>query len=357
MRFHLVSLPHTNTTDEFCACAFTEKVRKFAIMMKGLGHTVYLYGGTKNEAPCDEFISCMTEAQRLALCGGGHFSAAPFDPNNIYWKAFNKNAIDAMASRLKQKDFICVIGGRANKDIADAYPNHMTVEFGIGYGGTFSKYRVFESYAWMHTCYGSANSNPNAIDGNFFDAVIPGYFEVERFTMAPKRKKHFLYIGRIITRKGVQIAADVCRHLKAPLIIAGTGDDMPDYGTYVGSIGPDQRNELMSTARAVFVPTIYVEPFGNVAVEAQACGTPVLCTDWGAMTETVVHGVTGFRCRTLKEFVQGAEKVHTLDQGKIRRHALNNYSMPVIAKKYDAHFRRLLQLWGEGWYEMGDIND
>lgn len=352
MRFHLVSLPHTQTTDEYCACAFTEKVRKFAIMMKSLGHTVYLYSGEQNEAPCDEHIACISELDRRDLCQGQHFSNAPFDPHNRHWRRFNARVAAEIAPRAQQKDFICVIGGRANKDIADALPHMMTVEFGIGYGGTFAKYRVFESYAWMHTCYGSANPNPNAIDGNFFDAVIPGYFETERFTPAQERGDHFLYIGRIIDRKGVKIAAEVCERVGAPLIIAGSGNDMPTYGTYVGSVGPARRNELMATARAVFVPTIYIEPFGNVAVEAQACGTPVICTDWGAMTETVVHGVTGFRCRTLNEFARAAEMVHTLDAAAIRQRAIDTYSLPVIAQQYDTHFRRLLQLWGDGWYEL-----
>lgn len=36
MRFHVVGLPHANTTKEFTACAFTENVRKFAIMMEYL---------------------------------------------------------------------------------------------------------------------------------------------------------------------------------------------------------------------------------------------------------------------------------------------------------------------------------
>lgn len=356
MRFHLVSLPHTQTTDEYCACAFTEKVRKFAIMMKSLGHTVYLYSGDANSAPCDEHISCIRESDRMALCGGGHFSAAPFDPENKYWKSFNHAAIAAITTRIQPRDFICVIGGRANKAIADAFPNHFTVEFGIGYGGTFSKYRVFESYAWMHTCYGSANPNPNAIDGNWFDAVIPGYFEPERFTMAPQRGEHYLYIGRVIDRKGVHVAAETCRIIGRELIIAGTGNDLPDYGTYVGPVGPEERNRLMSTAQAVFVPTIYVEPFGNVAVEAQACGTPVLCTDWGAMTETVIHGVTGFRCRTLKEFVKATELVGELDAHAIRQRVIDTYSLPVIALKYDEYFRRLMLLWGAGWYELEDIN-
>ena len=43
MRFHVVSLPHTQATAEFSACACTMKVIGFCRMMKSLGHTVFLY--------------------------------------------------------------------------------------------------------------------------------------------------------------------------------------------------------------------------------------------------------------------------------------------------------------------------
>ena len=76
MRFHVVSLPHTNTTKEFINCAYTEKVRRFCNMMKSLGHTVYLYGGTQNEAEVDELITCLSEQQRLDGLDGKHFVSA-----------------------------------------------------------------------------------------------------------------------------------------------------------------------------------------------------------------------------------------------------------------------------------------
>jgi glycosyltransferase involved in cell wall biosynthesis len=350
MRFHVVSLPHTNTTEDFTSCAFTEKVRKFCIMMKELkGHEVFLYAGTENDAPCTEHIPCITESERLASLAGEHYTGGSFDYGLPHWVSFNKRAADAIQKRALPTDFICVIGGLAHKQIADALPNMTTVEFGIGYGGTFSKWRIWESYAWMHTCYGSKNSNPNAIDGQWFDAVIPGYFEVEKFPFRATKDDYYMFIGRLTDRKGYQIAADICEKLGKRLIVAGQGVP-PTYGEYVGVINPAKRGELMSGAKAVFVPTIYIEPFGNVAVEAMGCGTPVICTDWGAMTETVIHGKTGFRCRTQSEFIKAMTDVETLDPGAIRSHAIENYSLPVIAEKYHTHFKRLETLWGAGWY-------
>src|SRR4051812_20184576 len=83
----------------------------------------------------------------------------------------------------------------------------------------------------------------------------------------------------------------------------------------------------MANARVCFAPTIYIVPFGNVAIEAMSCGTPVVATDWGAFTETVIHGKTGFRCRTFKQFIEAVEAAPTLDPHGIREHALSNYSL------------------------------
>lgn len=355
MRFHVVSLPHTQTTEQYCACAFTEKVRKFCIMMHTLkGHDVYLYSGEFNDAPCTEHIVCLSEAERSEAVGDRHFSQASFDCALPHWVLFNARAAEGIARRAQPRDFICIIGGLAHKQIADALPDMMTVEFGIGYGGTFSKYRIWESYAWMHACYGAAHpGNPNAIDGNFFDAVIPGYFEVEKFDFSAEKEGYFLFVGRMTKRKGVEIAEEACRRKGAFLLLAGPPNDyVPTYGTYIGEIGPEKRNKLMSRAKALFVPTVYIEPFGNVAVEAQACGTPVICIDWGAMTETVEHEKTGFRCHTLSEFMIAMDKVTYLDPHYIRSRAIANYSLAPTAEKYDVHFRRLETLWGNGWYEL-----
>ena len=257
-----------------------------------------------------------------------------------------------MTKRLEPKDFICLIGGTAHQPIATAFPDHMSVEFGIGYGGTFAKYRVFESYAWMHSIY-AAYKNPTTVDGEFFDGVINGYLEPEMFAKGSGSGDYYFYIGRMIERKGFRIAQEVCERLGKRLILAGPGDERgTGYGEFIGNIGPEERAELMGNAIALFAPTTYIEPFGNIVVEAQTCGTPTITTDWGAFTDTNIHGITGFRCRSLADFIKAAEDVKDLDRDFIRKQAIEKYSLKAIAPKYQDYFERLLTLWENGWYQL-----
>jgi glycosyltransferase involved in cell wall biosynthesis len=348
MRFHVVGLPHTQVMTAFGACAFTQKVFRFCQMMKARGHHVTLYAGEQSEAPCDELVPCISERRRAEIVGDRHYTEA--DWNHPAWEGFNANAIGQMCERIEDRDFICLIGGLSHKPIADAFPGHMSVEFGIGYSGTFAKYRVFESYAWMHMVYGAEAGRADRKDGGWWDAVIPNQVDPALFPSGRGDGGYFLYVGRLIDRKGYRIAQEVCEKLGKRLILAGPGE-RKGYGEFVGEVGAAERAQLMGGATALFAPTVYVEPFGTVHVEAMACGTPVITTDWGVFTETVINGLTGFRCRSFAEFRAAMEDAPSLGRHMIREMALSRFGMDVVAGEYERYFERLLTLWGGGWYE------
>lgn len=323
-------------------------------MMKSLGHEVILYAGEQNEAPCDEHVVCVTEEKRKEMCGDRHFTEA--DWGNPLWRKFNNTVIAEMEPRLGQKDFICLIGGYSQKSIADYFSNHISVEFGIGYSGVFAQYKVFESYAWMHTVYGSQSGGDAAtLDGKWYDTVIPNQFFNEDQDLAEDtdEEKYALYVGRLIDRKGYQIAQEVCKHKGIKLKLAGPGEDRgTGYGEFVGEVNPKERATLMKNAIALFAPTRYIEPFGTVTIEAMSHGTPVISTDWGAFTETVQNGIHGYRCRTFQDFIDALDKVENLDRTAIKEYANSRFSMAVVAKQYEKYFNDLYQLWEKGWYTV-----
>lgn len=354
MRFHLVGLPFTQTTEDYPACAFTMKVRKFSKMMTAAGHEVFLYSGEENTTPCTEHIPCISKERQQEAIDGIHYTHGSFDTARPEWVEFNTNAIVEISKRAEPKDFICVIGGWSHKPIADALPHLMTVEFGIGYPGTFAKYRVFESYAWMHTVYGTTTTNAATLDGRFYDTVINGYLDAEEFYYGEgagdEQGEYLMFIGRLIERKGYQIAAEVAEHLGKRLIVAGVGTP-PAYGEYVGPVGVE-RAELYRNASAIFAPTLYIEPYGTVIPEALMCGTPAITTDFGSFTELVEDGVNGFKCHDLQEFCDAALEAPRLDRKAIAEAANKRFSLEATAPKYESYFNRLLTLWDDGWYTM-----
>jgi glycosyltransferase involved in cell wall biosynthesis len=241
----------------------------------------------------------------------------------------------------------------------------MVVEYGIGYNGTFAKYRVFESYAHMHKVWGAQGGYDP--DGKFYDAVIPNYLDPADYPFKAEKQDYFLYLGRLIRRKGIHIAVETCRRLGARLVIAGQGCTkvegnrihcadgevyVGDHLEYVGFATGEKRARLYQNAKGVLVPTTYVEPFGAVAIEAQMAGTPAITTDFGAFPETVEHGKTGFRCHTLDQFVWAARHVHEIDPWYTHQRAVANYSLDRVKYRYQEYFSMLADLWKKGWAEI-----
>ena len=272
---------------------------------------------------------------------------------------FAQNAVKEILKRKQDHDILLCTMGNYQKGIIDSV-GMLTVESGIGYLGTCAKFRIFESYAWMHYIYGLSKQEI----GGWYDAVIPNYYDVNEFPYIEKKKDYLLYLGRIVSRKGVQTASDIAKETGHQLYIVGQGKlNNPDEGFdlerenhihYMPAVGPDKRAELLGNAKAVLMPTYYIEPFGSVAIEAQLCGTPMITTDWGAFSETVLHGVTGYRCRVLEEFCWAVKHIDQIKPSDCRKWAVNNYSMDRIGKMYEEYFERVLRLYKNGWYEKNN---
>lgn len=356
-RFHLLGLAHTRTSKEFDSCAYTQKIFKMGKMLTGRGHEVYHYGAEGSTVQCTEHVTCITKAEQDFCYEGYDWHKEQFkcDGNDYAYRTFNQRAINEINKRKRKQDFLLISMGLWQKPIADAV-GLMAVEMGVGYTGVFAEYRVFESYAWMHYIYGMKYPLPGACDGRNYDCVIPNYYDPDDFVYSKKKDNYFLYLGRLIPRKGIHIAQQVCDEIGAKLIIAGQGN-LSDLGIkspnieYLGYVDSREKARLMSRAKAVFVPTIYLEPFGGVNVEAQFCGTPAITSDWGGFCETIQHGVTGYRCRSFDDFVWAAKNIGQLKPEDCRNWAMRNYTLDRVVLMYEEYFMKLQDLFGKGWYE------
>jgi glycosyltransferase involved in cell wall biosynthesis len=354
-------------------------------MLTEAGHTVYVYGVEGGDCICTEYIKVLdlndirdeygVGDNRFEL-GYDHYSLFfkhNFDaPYNKTSKKFFKNTIEEINKRKKDDDFLLCSMGANNKPIADEVKLFLTCEPGVGYRGSFAKYKAFESSFIQNYTYGW-QFNGKSANGNNYDVVIPNYFDPNDFEFKSEKQDYFLYIGRMIRRKGILIAVEACREIGAKLILAGQGgkqignkligEDFTatyDNMEYVGFADKKKRSDLMSNAKGTWLATEYLEPFGGTSIESLFTGTPVIVSNYGVFPETIPHGKVGYRCQTLDQFVWAAKNIDKIDPQYCRDYAVNNFSVNRISEQYQEWFDSLYNLYestigkGKGWSRITD---
>lgn len=354
MRFHVLGLPHTVSSKAFNACAYTQKVVKFGKMMVERGHTIIHYGHEDSDLTCTEHVPVLRNSDWEIAYGSHNWREKffKFDTNDHAYRTFYANAIAEVGKRKQRDDFILPFWGAGVRPICDAHPDLITVEPGIGYaGGHWARWKVFESYAIYHAYCGL--NNVASCNQDWYDVVIPNYFDLDDFEFQEKKGDYALYLGRVYDGKGVHIAIQATQRAGLKLVIAGQKEDgyeLPPHVEYVGYADTEKRKQLMKGARASFLPSMYVEPFGGVQIENLLCGTPTITTDWGAFAENNLHGITGYRCRTMGDFVEAIRNIDRIDPRACREWG-ENFSLQKIAPMYEKYFQDVLNVHtGDGWY-------
>lgn len=360
----MVGLYHLPAKKKYLPCAFTQKIVKLASMLKFLGHKVIFYGAEGSELEADEIVTTHTLQDIKDCYGDGDnrfelgydwtkgktFRYDEVEPIGAVHRKWIENTITEVKKRIKPLDFVLMPqGGKSWKQIGDAINAPLTCETGIGYHETFARFRAFESNSvrsFIHGMEYGKNKNVN-YDGKMTDRVIPNYFENKDFPESllnlPK-EDYFLYIGRTIPKKGIKIAQAVCKRLGKKLKIIGQLSEgfKLDGAEYLGVINdPKLKSELIAKAHAVFVPSIYLEPFAGTNVEAQLCGTPAITTDFGVFPETV-NNITSWRCNTFQEFINASEDAVVLgikreSRLEVRKNA-EKYLMSNVRWQYQEWF-------------------
>jgi glycosyltransferase involved in cell wall biosynthesis len=331
-------------------------------MLLDMGHEVYLYGAENSTAPCTKLIVTHTLKDIRDTWGEGdnrfevgynwHDKQFKHDFNakrELPTMKFYSKAIQEINKVKKPDDFLIITQGAYQKPVDEGVGLYLTIETGIGYRGSYTKFRAFESSYIQNFTYGSQHPF-QSINGNFYDRVIPNYFDEKDFPFVDKKEDYFLFMGRMIQRKGVHIAIKTVDAIGAKLKLAGqlsneiSLDQLSENCEYVGYADAKKRAELMGKAKAVFCPSTYLEPFCGVHAEAMLCGTPVITTNFGAFTDYVIDGVNGYKCNTLNDLCYAAMKVGTLNPTTIRKTA-ERFTLHSVQKEYQRWFDDLHQLY------------
>ena len=186
-----------------------------------------------------------------------------------------------------------------------------------------------------------------------YAATIHHGIEVDHFSAGAGDGGYLLFLGRIHPDKGTATAIDVARRAGLPLVIAGIVQDAEYFrsaveprldgvaATYVGPVGPAERDRLLGGAVALLHLIEFDEPFGLSVAESMVTGTPVVAFARGSMPELVRPGVSGVLVRDADEAVAAVRSAAAIDRSACRNDAIARFSADAMVGAYERLFERV----------------
>ena len=187
------------------------------------------------------------------------------------------------------------------------------------------------------------------------DVILPSFVPTSRIPWSASEGQGVIFAGRFSPEKGAAEAIDIAQWSEMRIDLYGDAYDAEYTAAYIDprrclrrvavhdALPRPRLWELMGHASAVLCPARWEEPFGMVAAEAQACGTPVIAYRRGGLQEVIVDGVTGFLVppddvRAAAGALQQAAK---LSRRECRRHAVAHLDLETSLDVHESLFRRV----------------
>jgi glycosyltransferase involved in cell wall biosynthesis len=188
--------------------------------------------------------------------------------------------------------------------------------------------------------------------------VVHNGLDLSGSPFRPEPGSYLAFVGRAAPEKGLAEAIAVARTSGLPLRIAAKVLDpterayfdaavRPALGRgdaeFLGELDATARDQLLAGARATLMLGRWPEPFGLVAIESLATGTPVIARRAGALPEIVRDGVDGIIVGPDDDPIDALARVATLDRTAIREDVLRRFSADRMTDDYESIYRALLE--------------
>jgi glycosyltransferase involved in cell wall biosynthesis len=188
-------------------------------------------------------------------------------------------------------------------------------------------------------------------------AVIENGVDLDPLRPRAGRGHHALGLGRVCPEKAFHRALDAARRAEVPMLLAGEvfayAEHLRYFETHVrprldgqrrflGPVGLRRKRALLAGARCLLAPSEVPETSSLVAMEALACGTPVISFGAGALAELIEHGRTGFVVSDEAEMAAAIREVEVIDRAACREAAERRCSDQRMIADYLALYGRLL---------------
>jgi glycosyltransferase involved in cell wall biosynthesis len=199
-------------------------------------------------------------------------------------------------------------------------------------------------------------SDADRIDLLNYVATVYHGINLRQFDFQAQSGDYLLFFGRIHPDKGASEAIAIANRAGMRLIMAGIVQDRQYFEqeikphiddlavSYVGSVGPEERNRLLGNAYALLHPINFNEPFGLSVIESMACGTPAIAFKRGSMPELITHGHNGILVTTVEEAGRAVGEIAAIDRAACRKCVEERFTAERMVDEYIAVYRKVLGL-------------
>ncbi len=195
------------------------------------------------------------------------------------------------------------------------------------------------------------NTFPDGLDWTLLGSAV----DLSQYHFCAEPEQELVWLGRLSPEKGLEDAVAAAQAAQVPLKILGKLEN-PDYWSqiqatypqapvdYLGFVDTAALQAIVRRCRGLIMTPRWVEAFGNVAIEALACGVPVIAYRRGGPAEIVRHGKTGWLVEpdSVAGLVEAIGKLNCLHRHHCRQQAEAEYSLSALGQRFERWFTQIL---------------
>ncbi len=184
--------------------------------------------------------------------------------------------------------------------------------------------------------------------------ILSNAIDISLYEYNPIPEPVLVWVGRISPEKGLEDAVKAAQITNTKLRIFGQIQDTNYWENiltnfpnssfeYGGFLTTKQLQLELGKGKVLLMTHRWIEAFGNVAIEALACGVPVISYRRGGPTEIIKHGETGFLIEpdSVENLVNAIKNIDTINRYNCRKQAENEFSLSSFGDRFEHWFYQL----------------
>lgn len=186
--------------------------------------------------------------------------------------------------------------------------------------------------------------------------VINNGVDLNAWRPGPGSGGYAVWSGRLVPEKAPHLAIEAARRAGIPLVLAGPAYDRQYFAEHIepalgssvrwaGHLRQPELARLVGAAAVALVTPDWEEPFGLVAIEAMACGTPIVAVARGALGDLIDDEIGALSSAEPQDLADGISRARGCDRGAVRRRAVERFDVRAMVAGYEQLMLEAARQW------------